>query len=75
MFFKTLSNRMWKIVSLDNVKTVNTSISGSGAKSNPFRYGITIEYFSNETNYIDCESQDDMNNIVEKIYQRLTAEK
>lgn len=33
-----------KIISLENVITVELHTSGSGAKSNPFRYWISVNY-------------------------------
>ncbi len=33
-----------KIVSLENVKTVEITYTGTGAKSNPYKYYIAIEY-------------------------------
>lgn len=37
-----------EIMVLERVKKVGISESGSGAKSNPFRYTISIEYFGDE---------------------------
>ncbi len=43
------------IVSLENVKSVTQTISGSGAKSNPYNYAINIQYFGNEGEYIHLD--------------------
>lgn len=45
-----------KIISISNIKSIELNTYGSGAKSNPYRYEICIEYFGDETNSIGFDS-------------------
>lgn len=64
-----------KIVSLENVKSVQKFTWGSGAKSNPFSYRIDVDYFNGD----DCsiffeEDKKAFEATYEEIYEILTKE-
>lgn len=64
-----------EIVVLEKVKNVSVSESGSGAKSNPFRYTIHIEYFGNEfSNITIMNDETKAHNVMNKIYEILKGE-
>ena len=64
-----------EIVVLEKVKSVNVHESGSGAKSNPFRYTIHIEYFGNEfSNITIMNDEAKAHNTMNKIYEILKGE-
>lgn len=61
-----------KLVSLNNVKSVELDVYGSGAKSNPFQYTIVIQYFGDEKTHLSYKSASDtaetaLRNICEKL--------
>ena len=64
-----------KIVVLEKVKGVEVSESGSGAKSNPFRYTIQVEYFGGDFENITIVSDEvKAHNTMNKIYEILKEE-
>lgn len=62
-----------EMVILESVKRVTRIIEGSGAKSNPYRYLIRIEYFNDEKAInIHCENETQFNKSFEEIYKILS---
>ena len=65
------------IISLENIKKVETHCSGSGCKSNPYIYSVTVEYKDAEDAHILLESgstEKDLNNLINRIEQVLESE-
>ena len=65
------------LVSLENIKRVEAHCSGSGCKSNPYFYSVTVEYKDAEDAYISLEAgatEKDLNNLINRIEQVLESE-
>lgn len=64
-----------KIVVLENVKAVEFEVSGSGAKSNPHNYSISIKYLGGDTERLRfADNKKEAEQMYENIFHVISAE-
>lgn len=63
-----------KIISLEAVREVTSSVTGTGAKSNPFRYAIHVYYMNDKSaSFYNLESLEMVEQLMDSIFNILTT--